>query len=536
MKAPLSALSVVVMALFMGGCLAPSSEGARDGLLVEIGKQIYHAGIQADGQPVEALVMGDVPVFGDQFTCLHCHRYSGLGGAEGSKYVMPTSAPALFSPRVGLYHERPAYSDESLDEMLRYGVDPGGNQLDPVMPLYDLGDKDMQALIAYLKTLSRDMSPGVSETELHIATVIGPQVSEAEREAMLAVLERFIQDTNGQSRRQEILSERGPFYHEYKNKAYREWVLHTWELQGPPDSWPQQLENYYQQQPVFALLSGIAKGPWAPIHEFSQQFRVPAILPNTDLPSLQGENDFYTLYFSEGLALEVRTVLAAAAEQNDKGPLVQIYRGSQVAEYAVRTLELLKGDYAALEVETVHLKQGETLQSVHAQLEPASAVVIWGDAQVVQDLAASSSPLNGIPLFLSSTLLERDFEAVPEQWQSQALLAHPYNLPQDQETRARRTTAWIKGRGVDMQQPRIQTQTWYASKVFHSGIKHIKRNFYRDYLLDALDHSSRLGPYASNYPRLSFGPNQRFLAKGAYLVELLAGNKSGAPAAEWIVP
>jgi len=36
--------------------------------------------------------------------------------------------------------------------------------------------------------------------------------------------------------------------------------------------------------------------------------------------------------------------------------------------------------------------------------------------------------------------------------------------------------------------------------------------------------------YSGNYPRLSFGPEQRFLAKGAYLVHLADGQ------ARWVVP
>jgi len=53
----------------------------------------------------------------------------------------------------------------------------------------------------------------------------------------------------------------------------------------------------------------------------------------------------------------------------------------------------------------------------------------------------------------------------------------------------------------------------------------LPRNFH-----DLLDHGERMAEYSGNYPRLSFGPEQRFLAKGAYLINLSDG------ADKWIVP
>lgn len=524
------------MLLVVAGCVASGPPPVNHESPEEVGQQIYRQGLQGDGQPVQALVMGDIPVSGDQFTCLHCHRYSGLGGAEGSKYVMPTSGPALYNPRVNIYHERPAYTDETLAELLRYGIDPGGNLLDPVMPLYELSESDMQALIAYLKTLSRDVSPGVSDTQLHIATVVGPAVDPSERRAMLAVLERFIQDSNGQSRRQEILAERGPFYHEYKNKAYREWVLHVWELSGPSQSWPQQLAEYYRNQPVFAMLSGTVKGPWQPIHDFCQQYQVPAILPNTDLPAPQAEQDFYTLYFSGGLSLEAGAMLADFVEGGGTGRVVQVFRDGEIGAFAADSLKQAAGDYPEISLETHRLLPGESWEPMLVSAGTVGALVVWGGEDVLHELADVKGNLAEVPIYLSATMLGQELGSIPVSWQSCARVASPFNLPEDQEMRARRTTAWIKGRKISLDSPRIQTQTWYASKVFHSGIKHIKRHFYRDYLLDALDHSSRLGPYASNYPRLSFGPKQRFLAKGAYLIDVGATLEEGTSSAEWLVP
>lgn len=526
-------IGLLTVALFIGGCLSVATPEDTQESLVEAGKRIYCEGIGSEGQPVQGLVMGDIPIFGDQFTCLHCHRHSGLGGAEGTKYVMPTSAPALYSPRSGIYHERPAYDDASLAEMLRLGIDPGGNILDSVMPVYELSDADMQALTAYLKTLSNTISPGVDGRYLHIATVVGPQVPEVQSQGMLSVLERFFRDTNGLARRPEILAEVGPFYHEYKNKAYREWKLHVWELKGAPDSWGEQLEAYYRQQPIFAMLSGITAGPWQPIHDFTRRFGIPNILPNTDMPALDADDDFYTLYFSAGLALEAQTILDDVSRHPELTTLVQFSLDETRSSYGAQAMQYLSDLYPEVTLESRRFESLARLAANLSQIEAQTAVMLWLDKGQRTRINPVLQELKG-RIYLSSTLLGRDLEV--DLGRKKAWIAHPFNLPEDQPLRALRTRAWIRGRKLPQLDDRIQTQTWYACKLFHSGIKHIKVHFYRDYLLDALDHSSRLGPYANNYPRLSFGPDQRYLAKGAYLVMANQKTNGGKTVAEWRTP
>ncbi len=78
----------------------------------------------------------------------------------------------------------------------------------------------------------------------------------------------------------------------------------------------------------------------------------------------------------------------------------------------------------------------------------------------------------------------------------------------------------MKSRDIPITRPLLQGQTFYACMVLGDGMTHIKRNFYRDYLLDVIDHVQRMSVFVGNYPRVSFGPEQRYLAKGAYVIDL----------------
>ncbi len=106
--------------------------------------------------------------------------------------------------------------------------------------------------------------------------------------------------------------------------SYRKLSLSVWELKGPAETWRGQLEDYYRKEPVFALLGGIAAGEWKPIHEFSEEHRIPCIFPITDFPVIS-ETDWYTLYFSKGIYQEGEAVahhLARMAELSEENTVI----------------------------------------------------------------------------------------------------------------------------------------------------------------------------------------------------------------------
>lgn len=49
--------------------------------------------------------------------------------------------------------ESEAWTDSDIARTIRGGTLPDGDELDPIMPRWYIGDSDMEALIEYLKTL-----------------------------------------------------------------------------------------------------------------------------------------------------------------------------------------------------------------------------------------------------------------------------------------------------------------------------------------------------------------------------------------------
>ncbi len=206
------------------------------------GRRIYRDGTLPSGEALTAIVAGDVPVLGTQFSCQSCHGQSGMGAAEGTYIVPPIAGQFLFaeSPQPA----RPAYDNDSLATLLREGITPGGRQLDDVlMPRYRLADEEVAALGTFLKGLSSEWSPGVDDTHIRFATVITDDVSDAEREAVLAVLNTFVEEKNRNTRLESERWDRGSTPASRLPTVHRDWVLEVWELTGAADTWGAQLET-----------------------------------------------------------------------------------------------------------------------------------------------------------------------------------------------------------------------------------------------------------------------------------------------------
>lgn len=547
----------------------PLSSNSSNEELIALGKQIYRTGFSAANRPVTAIVQGDVTFDGSQFTCINCHRRSGMGAIEGSRIVPPvtglalynssdgfwtdienlatrdtlTAAPASpFSLSSGLaYRKRPAYTDKTLARAIQEGIDSAGQPFDPLMPRYNLAEQDLSALIAYLKTLSTQFSPGVTETNIYFATVLTEEVNLDQRQAMLAVLETYFKEKNTQTRNETGRLQKGPFYHRYKDKAYRQWVLLPWLLTGPPATWSEQLVRYYQQQPVFAIVSGISTHHWQPIDTFCEQQQIPCLLPNTDWPKLPDKpEDFYTLYFSKGVSLEALALAKQLAKQaSTPTTILQIFRpdtiGAAAAQMVHRALPKMAIQDWSL---TAATKLTVTSLSNQLQTTPANIVIFWLNGDDLIELTDWSTPLeNSLQFYFSATLLNSQFTLIPKPMRDKSFVAHLYSLPTDLKPRSQRIQAWLQNRNIPSINLKIQDQTYFASLILGEGVMHIKRYFYRDYLLDSIDHAEGMAIFSAYYPRLSFGPGQRYLAKGCYILELKnKNNEIIVNNSAWIVP
>ncbi len=539
------------------------SGGAASAGDAEAGRRLYWEGVGADGLPVKATTRGDIEISGAQFSCVGCHRPSGYGGSEGGVYVPPIRGDLLYEESKGdrnrifkeLFLEaqggdfwskmrdprsRPAYDDASLARAILGGVDPAGRKLDETMPRYKLGKEDAQNIIAYLKSRGGEPVPGVGGDEIRFATIVGPNASEADAEAVVSTIEAFFRWKNLHTKGDLSSPGFSPLYRSDFLDSYRNWSIDVWRLSGEPETWGDQLEALYAKKPVFAVVGGVVAGPHAPIADFCDRTGTPCVFPSTDLPQTRDVAYRYNLYFTRGRELEGEALANYVVSRNKgSADIRQFYLEDRLGSTsAVSFMSYAQMRGARVISEGFSDKQ-KLLEAASACCESGvDAIVIWPGASV-----AYLAPLVVPNKFGKTKIVGLPSDAVAyvrgvEGAAAKRLrFAWPYERPGAVHPREFDVRAWMSARKVKVVNQRLQFETYFALTMIEHSLQHMLGDFNQEYLIELIEHEAEKNLNIGTHPSLALGPGQRFASKGAYVMRLDAESEGAiAPDSDWIVP
>jgi cytochrome c553 len=517
---------------------------------LKLAERIYRQGILPSGAPLRA-VGAEGELVGAAAACVQCHRRSGMGLFEGNRIIPPIAGRYLQQPRtrgpdeldarhtrgpdlahaIGRSRAWAPYTQASVRRALTEGIDATGRRFDALMPRYALDEHDARLLGAYLAQLGAERPAGVTPDTLHFATVVTPDVPPAKRAALLDVLAAFCEVRNA-GRRLDKLRERR--YAGSSGSTYREWQLHVWELTGPPETWPAQLDAAMQRQPVFALLSGIATETWAPVQQFCAQRGVPCWFPTVDLPPTS-HDDFYSIYFSDGVTLEAG-ILARIVSERRPRRVIQL-RGQDVAAAgaAQAVTRALGGGPVASEVRVLDTLSPSSLRRALADVTGADAVVAWLRGGDLATLGAVPPP--PAPVYFSATLAGDERARLPSAWKGVTRLAYPFELPARRRANVSRFETWLQTRGLPRVDERVQAEAYLTSMLMAEKVDEILEELQREYLLERAEGILATHATTAIYRGLSLGPGQRVASKGGYVVRFGGSDGESLVAdSDWIVP
>jgi hypothetical protein len=541
---------------------ATAASELPDSEILRLGERMYRAGILPSGAIMPAFIRGDVEVDSSSFSCSSCHLRAGLGSFEGGVVTPPTNGVKLYSPYrrppsfndtqdadgrfiyAKTVQERPAYTRDTLAAALRIGVDPAGQVFNDVMPRYPLSAPDMAILIRYLELLSSEPSPGASSTEFRFATIITSEVSQEDREALLAPLNKFIAGNNQQFQMYQDYLKFGYSATAEMKSAFRRASLDVWELQGPPETWNAQLAAYYEKAPVFAVLGGISNRDWRPIHDFCEARRLPCLFPITDFPVVS-ETGWYTYYFNKGYAQEGD---ATARYLNRREAAVTEPRVLQIVQDAPQGRALADGfqrawselghqPVASVTLSAEKLQDRTTLEGLLKRHQP-EVLLLWSDAALLPRLPAllEKLPATG-SVFVSTSYLGEKAAQVPEGARDRVFLSYPYRLTPFVKSNDGGFNAKVPllASAKDFGQRRVASRSnSMLTQATLRGLNLLYDNLYRDHLLDVMGMQMDLT--VRDYERFSFGPGQRYVSKGCYIIQLGPGTDPALlPRSEWVV-
>jgi len=515
----------------------PADEAMR------LGERMYREGILPSGEPMIALVNEDIEVEGTMFSCSSCHLRSGRGSLEGTVVTLPTCGSWLYKPLVGREMKpedearlpdwvnpppsREAYTDALVARAIWAGKDPNGRELSWVMPRYKLSTQDMKILVYYLKNLSAEFSPGVDDTTIRFATVVSHNISTEDRDAMLLPLQAHVRDHNSQVRHNERRAQKGPWNMAELYSPYRRFSLAVWEVQGDPSTWSAQLDEYYREAPVFALLGGIAED-WAPIQEFCERHQIPELLPITDYPVVS-DSQWYTVYFSKGFYQEGEAAAHFLRRTDDVAidvPVVQVLRESRAARDAARGFTAAREAMRlAAPTDTVLAPEQKVDEALWSRLvadHPGAVLALWLEPADLGGLAALATVMPRPPMVLvSAGLLGDEVSKLPAEARPFTFITYPHSLPEDVGRSRLAVEGWLRVKGIPVTNFDIEARVHFLGWMLSGIVKKMRDDFYRDYFLDVVDMMrDEYYSISSVYPRLSFGPGQRYASKGCYVVQL----------------
>lgn len=520
---------------------------------IELGKKLYRQGILESGASVSGFVSGDVPVQGSHLACVSCHKRSGFGAIEGNITTPQITADVLFLPVTSRASEiirirnanqktRTAYNERTLARVIRLGLNSDGRQLNPLMPKYTLSEADMNNLIAYLSSLRSSSSKGVTDTDIYIATVISKNIDPKRRRAMLRVLYKFIADWNTDTRPKTKRAAYAPWHKKWHYESHRTWKIKPWVLEGPEDSWFTQLQLLNARRPVFAVIGGVVDGRWEPVNKFCEQYEVPCLFPNTNLPTIE-KNSYYSVFFSKGLRLEAEVLakyIRTGKKLSTSKRIVQIHSNSASGNVPAELLrrKLVSASYT--NVIDIPLADGsDWLDGLN--VNEADVVVLWLNNQEILKLPAGFLKKSKADIYLSAGLHHSDKDIKDSRTiiGQDLSVVYPYTKPERYNRLIRSTKNWLKAKKLSVVDERLQANTFYTATLISRAIRHIGSNFSGDYLIERLEHLDRSLAISPIYPSLTLGTGQRFASKGAYIAEAKLDNNNEVLieiTSPWIVP
>ena len=513
---------------------------------VELGRRIYVEGILASGKPLQGKRSNTVQVEGAAAACETCHRRSGMGSLEGNIVVPPISGHFLFAnendrpialvdPRApkNISRAHLPFTQTSFTKAVTQGINIGGRPLSTLMPQYDLTPAEIKAVMAYLRQLSRELSPGVGKDTLQFATIVTPGVDAKQSDAMVAMMKAAFNQRNAT---QESYSGRMRMPLDLIPRTLRNWQLTVWELKGEPGTWEKQLQDFYRKQPVFAVVSGLTNTTWQPVHNFCQQEKLPCMLPS--IPLAPKEASFYSLYYSGGVSLEANALAKhlRAQEKNLPKRLVQVFRNDDVGQGATTALnEVLTNSGIQIENRVLSGQESPAIAEALKDITSEDVIMMWLRPA---DLAAVSKALPTLPataIYVSGFLAEEKFAAITQSWLANVKVVYPYELGDKRQKNLLMLKSWLSTWKLPLVNEAFQSEVLFNLLFLTDLSSQMLDNLYRDYMLERAEDMLSLGSNVSAYPHLSLARGQRFASKGAYIAHVGKNGQLEAES-EWLVP
>ena len=492
------------------------------------GKFIYLRGISPTGKEITAFLGDATTEFpGATMLCANCHGFDGRGNPEGGVVPSDITSDAL-TKSYGITHQsgrkHPPYTAHALELAITKGVDPAGNKLPNTMPRYWMSREDLADLVAYLKRLGKDQDPGLTEKSITIGTIVAGQGPLAETgQAVKAALGAYFEEINAQ----------GGIYN-------RRIELRVAQSAGDPKKPMAGIEQFIDDQQIFAMAGAFIAGSDKEVATLIEEKEVVLVGPSTLYPETGFPMNRHIFYLLSGLREEAGVLVNFIGEKLQK----------QSPRFAIAYPDTASPDGVADAIEEQAKKRGyksvARISYARAQFNAtplarrlnesgADAVFFLGSTREQTSLLIEADKLKWNPyVLMPSTLASKEILDAPLGFKDKIFLSFPF-LPSDQTPDG--VTEFLtlaEKHKLPTGHLAAQLSAYCSAKILIEGLKLSGKELSREKLIRSLEGLYDFETGLS--PRISYGPNRRIGAFGAYIVGVDPAQKQFIPASKWITP
>ena len=489
------------------------------------GKAIYLRGESASGKEIKAMV-GDMDLPASTVTCAGCHGLRGEGKTEGGV----TAGNLTWSNLVKSYgHTHPTgrkhgpFDEKLFTRSLVQGLDPAGNEMAVAMPRFEMSPEDVADLIAYLKRIESDRDPGLTETSIKVGTILPKEGALSQiGAAMKDVLAAYFANVN----------ERGGIYN-------RSIELQTIETGGDAKATAANARTVIESGQVFAMVSGLSAGADKELAALTQEAEIPFMGPLTLLPQTGFESNRHVFYMLTGVSEQARALInfASGRPELKKSRLAIVHSENELALAAGAAIEdqARKLGWKAITKRSYTSKTFEAAATARdLKGEDTGAVFFFGGGSEQSAFINAAVAANWTPhVFLLGALTGRDLVAtIPLSFKDRVFLSFP-TVPGDLKPAGLAELRELQTKyKFETRHTASQLMAFAAAKVFTEALQRAGRDLSREKLIKALEG---LYEYDTGVtPNITFGPNRRVGAMGAYVVSIDPAKKELVSASSWV--
>jgi ABC-type branched-subunit amino acid transport system substrate-binding protein len=504
-------------------CVASTVATAQDSLAQKQsrGRQIYVQGTSRSGKQILAYV-GDASFEAPASTlpCAGCHGLDGRGKPEGG--VNPSNVTWEFLTKpYGVKNEsgrqHPPYTERGLELAITRGLDPGGNKLLQAMPRYVMSRDDLNDLVTYLQLLGKERDPGVTDNKIVIGTLVETSGLLADwGKTITAVTNAAFDEVNSQ----------GGVYG-------RRLELHVIECSSETRAAARvQLESMLKEQQVFAMANAMIAGTEKEVVPILSQNETPLIGPFSLYPQTGFPLNRQVFYLLSGLDDQAKSLAKFIVEKPEfkKANIAMIAPRIAVFTNVIDAVKAKK-DATVIQYESGRFDVADAIKQ--SRQAGADVVFLMGSGDDALAFMREAEKLNWFPAVLvPGGAAGASVFAAPIGFDRKVFFSFA-TTPDDHtaeglnEFRAFRAKYKLPSALIT-----AQISAYVGAKILIEGLKRVGKDVSREKLIQVLEELHQY-PTGLTQP-ITYGPNRRIGATGAYVFTLDLKEKQFVPVSGWV--